>query len=36
MHFSNMSYDVYYYVGKIQLKTPSMHQEIKKLQFTKA
>jgi len=30
MHFSKMCYDVYYHLVKFQLKTPSMHGEMKK------
>ena len=31
MHFfSNMNYGVYYYLIKFQLKTPSIHGEMKK------
>ena len=31
--FSNMCYGVYYYVVKFQLKTLSMHGEMKKINY---
>ena len=30
IYFSNMCYCVYYYIVKFQLKTPTMHGEMKK------
>ena len=33
IYFSNMCYGVYYYVVKFQLKTPSMHEEIKNTNY---
>ena len=33
IYFSNMCYDVRYYLVKCQLKTPLMHGEMKKIQI---
>ena len=33
--FSNMRYGMYYYVVKFQLKTPLMHEEIKKTNYSR-
>ena len=35
IYFSNMCYGVYYYVVKFQLKTPLMHEEIKRTNYSR-
>ena len=35
IYFYNMCYGVYYYVVKFQLKTPPMHGEMKKTNYSK-
>ena len=35
IYFSNMCYVVYYHVVKFQLKTPPMHGEMKRTNFSR-